>query len=403
VVSSYLLDREHDVTLYEARDRLGGHSHTVDVTLGDTTEPVDTGFIVYNDRNYPYFQAFLDELDVSTTPTQMSFSFRDDSSGREYGGHGLRAFFAQKKNLLRKDHWAMLFDILRFNWAAPKHCSGGLEDVTLKEYLQSHEYSSSFVHDHLIPMVSAIWSVSLNTAMSFPFGYVVDFFENHGLLSLWDRPQWRTIVGGSREYLRSFRNSFSGTIRTADPVEAVRRDDTKIELCSERNEETYDAVVLATHSDQALDLLDRPSGDERSILGGIDYKENSVLLHTDQSVLPRNRSIWASWNYHRGRGSQSDPTVTYNMNILQGLDFDRPVCVSLNSGDSVASESVLDEFSYAHPVYTRDALKSQNRKGEICGRGGVYYAGAYWGNGFHEDGTESAVNVARKLGVEEPF
>lgn len=400
IFASYLLDRKHDVTLYESRDRLGGHSHTVDVTQGNTTQPVDTGFLVYNNRNYPNFQAFLERLNVSTRPTEMSFSFRDESSGFEYGGHGLWEFFARGRNLIRWDHWRMFYEILVFNQIAPRDRNEHSNDWTLGEYLDKKHYSESFVQDHLIPMVSAIWSVSLETALDFPFHYVIDFFENHGLLSLWDRPQWRTVVGGSREYIRAFRETFSGDVRTGTPVKRIGRTQEGIELQSPTGEQSYDAVVLATHSNQALELLNHPDERERTILGNIRYKENRVLLHTDRSLLPEDPALWASWNYHRGSGGRSDPTVTYNLNILQHREFDPPVCVSLNSGDHVDSEQILDDFTYAHPVYDRDALSAQKRKDEICGRDNIYYAGAYWGNGFHEDGVVSAVNVARKLGVD---
>jgi len=364
------------------------------------TEPVDTGFIVFNDRNYPNFRGFLDELDVSSEPTEMSFSFRDESSGLEYGGHGLGAFFSQWKNLVSPEHWGMLIDIIRFNRKAPSDREDIEDGTTLEEYLNSRSYGSSFVRNHLVPMVSAIWSVSLETALSFPFRYVIDFFENHGLLNIRDRPQWRTIPGGSRKYLKAFHDAFSGTIRTNDPVRVVERNTGEVSIQSERTEKKYEAVVLATHSNQALELLRCPDETDQAVLGRISYKKNRALLHTDTSLLPKDPSVWASWNYHRGAGSHMDPTVTYNMNILQHLTLDRTVCVSLNSQERIASEHVIDEFTYAHPVYDQSALCAQDRKDEISGTGNVYYAGAYWGNGFHEDGVVSAMDVARRLGVE---
>ncbi len=403
IVASYLMDGKYNVTLYESRERLGGHSHTVQVNQESVSQPVDTGFIVFNDRNYPNFRIFLDELDVPTEPTEMSFSFRDARSGLEYGTDSLRAFFAQSKNLIRWSHWMMLYDILRFNLTAPKDTSQRSNNGTLRQYLDQKNFSDTFINNHLIPMVSAIWSVSMETAMNFPFHYVIEFFENHGLLSLWNRPQWRTITGGSREYIRSFRDQFKGTVRTGDPVEEVQRIDDGVQLRSSRSEQKYDSVVLATHSDQALEILRKPDDREREILGDIEYKQNQVLLHTDQSLLPEDPTIWASWNYHRGGGSGSDPTVTYNLNILQHLDFELPVCVSLNSGDAVSKDQILDEFTYAHPIFNEAALNAQDRKDEICGRGNLYYTGAYWGNGFHEDGVRSAIDVADKLGVSWPL
>ncbi|MFB6347086.1 MAG: NAD(P)/FAD-dependent oxidoreductase [bacterium] len=400
IFASYLLDRRHSVTLYEKRDRLGGHSHTVDVSLEDSSHPVDTGFIVYNEKNYPIFEQFLKTLDVTTKPTSMGFSFRDQASEMEYGGGGLGDFFVQKSNLLSLSHWKILLDILRFYFLAPTKTAAEKSDMTLGEFLDRNNFSESFVSDHLIPMVSAIWSVPLETAREFPFGYVVDFFRNHGLLKLWNRPQWRTIEGGSREYIQAFEQEFDGVIKTNQPVEKITRKDDQVMIQAGYDWTQYDGVVLASHSDQSLSLLDEPTRREQTILGSIKYEQNDVLLHTDQSLLPRNKSIWTSWNYHRDETSTNQTTVTYNLSILQDLPFDQPVCVSLNAGDKVNSDRILNRFSYAHPVYNQSALEAQDRWEEISGQKNTYYAGAYWGDGFHEDGVESAVRTARQLGVE---
>lgn len=400
IFSSYLLSRRHNVTLYEKRERLGGHSHTVDVRVNGSEHPVDTGFIVYNRENYPNFQKFLDELDVATRPTSMSFSFRDELSDTEYGGQGIAGFFAQRKNLYDLSHWRMLLDIVRFYFLAPTLRERNDPDTRLDDYLQRANFGSIFIEDHLIPMISAIWSVPLNTARNYPLGYVVDFFENHGLLKLWNRPRWRTVQRGSREYLRAFRKRFNGRIRTGDPIRSVRRNHRGVTVVSKREKRDYDAVVLAGHSEQSLVCLEDPRDDERSILGSIGYESNDLVLHTDRSVLPKNESIWSSWNYHRNGSSETRTTLTYNMNILQDLPFDEPVCLTLNGEDKIDPDTVLDRFSYSHPVYDSETLAAQKRRDEICGRGNVYYAGSYWGDGFHEDGVESAIRVAEKLGIE---
>lgn len=399
VASAYLLDEAHDVTLYERRDRLGGHAHTVEVTVEGETRPIDTGFIVYNEENYPLFCRFLEELDVPTKPSLMSFSFRSEKSGLEYGGHGLGALFSQRRNLLNPSQWRMLLEIVRFYYSAPRHRSGESLDLTLGAYLDREGYGKSFVRDHILPMVAAIWSVSKRRARRFPFVYVVDFFENHGLLNLVDRPEWRTIEGGSRIYLDRFRDQFGGTIRTGDSVRSLRSSGDTFEVASELENRSYDAVVLACHSDQSAQLLESTDRPEVDLLESIEYQPNDVVLHTDESLLPKDPSIWSSWNYHRFDDKGSAATITFDLSILQDLGLDREVCVSLNAAGRIDENRVLDRFEYAHPVYTEETLRARRGLKDLRGHDDLYLAGAYLGNGFHEDGFRSAVRMASHLGV----
>lgn len=398
IMSAYLLDREHEVTLYEGRDRLGGHTNTVDVNLDGRTESVDTGFIVYNERNYPSFVRFLSELGVETQPAPMSFSFRDEESGLEYGGGGLSEFFSQRNNLLSWKHWKMFFEVIYFYSRATSEAER-LHDLTLREYLDGHSYSERFMNEHLIPMVAAIWSVPKETAGEFPFGYVVDFFQHHGLLDLAGRPQWRTITGGSRQYIDRFKEVFDGKILVDSPVDYVERTSESIDVLTAENRTSFDRVIMGVHSDQALDMLKSPSDLETDLLGSIPYESNDVVLHTDESVLPDNPDIWSSWNYHSFKEDVAKSTVTYDLSILQNLGFESEICETLNATGRIDSDKIIDEFEYSHPVFTQEAVRARNRLDEIDDRGGVYFAGAYRGNGFHEDGVSSAISVAEKLGV----
>ena len=390
------LSKAHRVHVFEANRQIGGHTATVDVELGTRRYAVDTGFIVFNDWTYPNFIALMDELDVSSKPTTMGFSVHDHERGLEYAGSGLAALFAQKRNLVSPSFLAMVRDILRFNRTAVRDLEAGSvpADATLGDYLLANGYSESFRHDYLVPMASAIWSSDWRSIEAFPLAFFLRFFRNHGLLSITDRPQWRVIEGGSREYLRPLCRRFEDRIHTDCAVSRVLRGDDGVTLHFANGEpRTFDQVVIAAHSDQALAMLGDATAEERGVLGALPYQANEAVLHTDIRLLPTRRVTWSSWNYRLGV-TEDRAIVTYNMNILQGLTAPETFCVTLNHSDAINPNKVLGRFRYDHPVFTRDGIAAQQRWHEINGTRRTWYCGAYWGNGFHEDGIVSALRVA---------
>lgn len=399
LTSAYLLNRSHEITLFEASDWIGGHTHTVQVTVNGQRHAVDTGFIVFNDWTYPHFIRLLGELGVRFKPTEMSFSVRDPDSGLEYNGNTLNSLFSQRSNLLSPGFWGMLRDILRFNREAQRDLAEQriAEHTTLGDYLRSNGYGKRFTEHYIVPMGAAIWSMSLDDMLNFPLQLFVRFFKNHGLLSVSNRPQWQVIEGGSSAYIAPLAASFSERIRLNCPVHRVERDEHGVTVHSKAGIERYDKVIFACHSDQALQLLAKPSSAEQSILGALPYAENDVVLHTDNRLLPDRKLTWASWNFRLGaRGQQA--AVTYNMNILQGLQSDATLCVSLNQRAQIDPLKVLAQYTYAHPQYSLAAVAAQARWEELDGAQHTWYCGAYWANGFHEDGVVSALRVARSLG-----
>ncbi len=399
LTSAYLLNRSHEITLFEASDWIGGHTHTVQVTVNGQRHAVDTGFIVFNDWTYPHFIRLLGELGVRFKPTEMSFSVRDPDSGLEYNGNTLNSLFSQRSNLLSPGFWGMLRDILRFNREAQRDLAEQriAEHTTLGDYLRSNGYGKRFTEHYIVPMGAAIWSMSLDDMLNFPLQLFVRFFKNHGLLSVSNRPQWQVIEGGSSAYIAPLTASFSERIRLNCPVHRVERDEHGVTVHSKAGIERYDKVIFACHSDQALQLLAKPSSVEQSILGALTYAENDVVLHTDTRLLPDRKLTWASWNFRLGaRGQQA--AVTYNMNILQGLQSDATLCVSLNQRAQIDPLKVLAQYTYAHPQYSLAAVAAQARWEELDGAQHTWYCGAYWANGFHEDGVVSALRVARSLG-----
>lgn len=399
LTSAYLLNRSHEITLFEASDWIGGHTHTVQVTVNGQRHAVDTGFIVFNDWTYPNFIRLLGELGVRFKPTEMSFSVRDPDSGLEYNGNTLNSLFSQRSNLLSPGFWGMLRDILRFNREAQRDLAEQriAEHTTLGDYLRSNGYGKRFTEHYIVPMGAAIWSMSLDDMLNFPLQLFVRFFKNHGLLSVSNRPQWQVIEGGSSAYIAPLTASFSERIRLNCPVHRVERDEHGVTVHSKAGIERYDKVIFACHSDQALQLLAKPSSVEQSILGALPYAENDVVLHTDTRLLPDRKLTWASWNFRLGaRGQQA--AVTYNMNILQGLQSDATLCVSLNQRAQIDPLKVLAQYTYAHPQYSLAAVAAQARWEELDGAQHTWYCGAYWANGFHEDGVVSALRVARSLG-----
>ncbi len=400
LTSAYLLNRSHHVSVFEASDWVGGHTHTVDVEVGGRSYAIDTGFIVFNDWTYPNFIRLLERLGVASKPTEMSFSVNDPLTGVEYNGNSLNSLFAQRRNLFSRPFIGMVRDILRFNREA-------LDDLaheripatmTLGNYLTLGGYGERFTEHYIVPMGAAIWSMSLADMLDFPLQFFVRFFKNHGLLSVSDRPQWRVIEGGSRSYVAPLSESFSQHIRLNCPVSRVERDGDGVTVHSAAGVERFDKVVFACHSDQALALLAQPTAIEREILGALPYADNDVVLHTDTRLLPKRPLAWASWNYRLGGSVNRSAAVTYNMNILQGIRSETTFCVSLNQSAAIDPNKVLARYTYAHPQYSLAATAAQARWEELLGANHSYFCGAYWANGFHEDGVVSALRVAREFG-----
>ena len=412
LTAAYLLNREHDITLFEAADRLGGHTATIDVQEGDKAIPVDTGFIVFNDWTYPNFIKLMEQLGVENQPTDMGFSVSAPASDCgthrefEYAGNNLNALFAQRRNLLDGGHWRMLRDIVRFNRDAVADWKEGALDeaTTLGSYLTTNGYSSEFASRYLVPMGSAIWSASMARMLDFSVDFFVRFFYNHGLFNLFNRPQWRVIKGGSRSYIEPMIQGFKDRICLSSPVQCVVRKGEVVHLeyrASDGtiNSEAFDQVIFACHSDQALQILGDADANESEVLGQIPYESNSVVLHTDESLLPKRRSAWASWNYRLQGDDAVLPALTYNMNILQRLDTQKTYCVTLNADHLIDPQKVVGRYEYAHPQFSVQGNSAQGRWGEINGVKRTWFCGAYWANGFHEDGVVSAIRVARALGV----
>ncbi len=401
LTAAWLLAGEHDVTVFEAENYAGGHTHTLDVHAGGRTWPVDTGFIVFNELNYPHFVELLDRLKVASKPSTMCFSVRCESTGLEYRPSNLDTLFAQRRNLLRPGFWRMIRDIFRFRRESVELLDGDDDALTLGEYLDRRGYSRAFVDKFLVPMGAAIWSAEPKGFRQFPARLFAEFFDNHGFLKVKGQPQWRVVRGGSRTYVREMLRPLGGGVRLSCPVRSVRRVDGSVEVRLEgQDPQRFDQAIIAAHSDQALAMLDDPSPAERDVLGAIAYQSNDVCLHTDTSLLPRRRKVWASWNYHIPAEPTERVAVTYDMNILQGLDAPVEFCVTLNRTGAIAADTVRARMTYAHPVYTPSARAAQKRWNEISGVDRIHYAGAYWGYGFHEDGVNSGLAVARALGKE---
>jgi len=402
LASAWLLSRKHRVTLYESQDYFGGHTHTHHVTLGDGDYAVDSGFIVYNPLHYPLLARLFAELGVASQPTTMSFAVRSELSGLEYNASSLNSLFCQRRNLISPRFLGMVRDLLRFYRQAPDVLVDPSLDLTLEEYLASGGYGAGFRDDHLVPMASALWSCPTTEVLGFPVRHLVQFMVNHQMLQVAGRPLWRVVKGGSSRYVAALRSRWTVQERLASAVREVRRSDTHVQIRAGDSVDQFDHVVLACHSDQALALLPDATAAEREILGAIRYQHNEAVLHSDASVLPRRRTAWAAWNVLISRRAGSPCIVSYCMNLLQGLTASQPLIVSLNAGDRVDPQRVLRRMSYEHPIFSRNAVAAQQRKAEIQGTRRTWYAGAYWGWGFHEDGMRSAVAIAREFGITWP-
>ncbi|MGB5246747.1 MAG: FAD-dependent oxidoreductase [Woeseia sp.] len=390
-----LLRDKHDITVFESENYIGGHTHTVDVDSSAGPLAVDTGFIVFNDQTYPEFNRLLDAIEQKWQPSVMSFSVRSDAANLEYNGASLDALFAQRRNLLRPSFIAMVREILRFNKEAPALLVRGDQGQTLHEYLQQHGYREDFSKYYLVPMAAAIWSAEPHAVLDMPVFFLVRFFLNHGLLQLKDRPRWRVIKGGSREYVKRLVAGHHDRIRLGSPVREVRRSDMEVTVHTDAGPEQFDSIFFACHSDQALALLKEPTALEQEVLSAIPYQRNEAVLHTDVSLMPRRRRAWAAWNYHLPAEAGGPVSVTYNMNILQSLPVPEQYLVTLNSSAQIADDKVLRRMHYDHPVFSRESIAAQARQSEINRGHRSYFCGAYWRNGFHEDGVVSAISAVR--------
>ena len=390
----------HQVSVFEAGSYIGGHTNTVAVELAGRTYAVDTGFIVFNDWTYPNFIRLMDVLGVKSQPTTMSFSVRDPQSGLEYNGTSINTLFAQRRNFLRPSFYRMIRDILRFGREAPLLLNDDDTLLTIDEYVKKNNYSKEFIEHYLLPMGGAIWSAGTAAMRTFPARYFVQFFKNHGMLSVDQRPQWRVISGGSASYIKPLTEPFKNRIYLNSPVQSIRRDDSGVTVQVNNEAQRFDQVVIAAHGDQALRLLNDPTPNEESVLSGFTYTRNEAVLHTDINFMPRRRRAWAAWNYRMGTDESALVPVTYDMNALQGLDAPERFLVTLNPNEPIAPGRVLRRITYQHPHYTSQAVAAQKRWQEINGVNRTYFCGAYWGYGFHEDGVVSALRVAKELGAE---
>lgn len=388
---AYHLNKTHDITVFEAGSHIGGHTHTHHIQHEGRNYAVDTGFIVFNDRTYPNFIALLNELGVKWQPSDMSFSVHCEKTGFEYNGTSLNSLFAQRRNLLKPSFYKMIAEIMRFNQASLELLADGPE-IKLGDYLANNKYSQRFIDYYIIPMGSAIWSTEARQMLAFPARFFVRFFHHHGMLTVNNRPEWRVVKGGSASYVEALTASFKHRIRLDTPIKQVRRLKRSVRVKPvDGAEETFDWVIFACHSDQALRMLKDASAAEQEILGAIPYQENTVYLHTDASMLPKRKLAWAAWNYHVTAEPTDRVAVTYNMNILQRLKSKAPLLVTLNHTKHINPANVIKRLTYHHPVYTTEGTKAQARHHEISGVNRTAYCGAYWRNGFHEDGVVSAL------------
>jgi predicted NAD/FAD-binding protein len=404
----HLLHQDHDIQVFEENDYIGGHTATKDVTLDGQHFAIDTGFIVFNDWTYPNFIKLMDKLGVVSQASEMSFSVKNESENLEYNGNTVNSLFAQRRNFFRPKFYRIVRDILRFNKLCKSiYAEKNAEQIgegTLGNFLLEHEFSDDFNQNYILPMCAAIWSSSLEDIKAFPLAFFLQFFNNHGLLNIADRPQWRTIIGGSREYIAPLTAGFADKIRLNTGVCSVLKHNQQIEILLRTGEKMlFDDVIFACHSDQALALIESPCENQKSILGAIPYLNNEVVLHTDTSILPKRKLAWASWNYLL-TGEQDEakaPTsLTYNMNILQRLESNTTFCVTLNNTDNIQPDAIIEKYQYAHPQFSSATIKAQARRNEICGLEGLHFCGAYWYNGFHEDGVRSALDVCKRFGKE---
>lgn len=400
---AHLLNKDHDITLFEAGDYVGGHTATNTIENEGKSWQIDTGFIVFNDRTYPNFEKLLAAIGVGRLATEMSFSVSNQDTGLEYSGTNINSLFAQRRNMFNPRFWMLIKQILRFNklctqaWLAKSIDS----KQTLGEFLKEHGFNDYFADHYIYPMGAAIWSTSLQDMQAFPLYFFIRFFYNHGLLSVTNRPQWYVIPGGSKQYVEPLCDSFKDKIQLNAPVTSVERLEDGIRLkVSDGPWQHFDDIILACHSNQSKRLLSDISDNESTVLGDLLYQHNEVVLHTDISLLPNKKRAWSAWNYHLNRDNNRPAALTYNMNILQCLPVDAPTfCVTLNQTELIDSKKVLRIFQYEHPVFNTKSIEAQRKRNLICGQQHTHFAGAYWYNGFHEDGVNSALDVCKRFGA----
>lgn len=394
---AHYLHRTHDITVFEANDYVGGHTHTIDVDWENPTRAVDTGFIVFNERTYPNLLRLFEELGIEKTPTAMSFSVSCAETGLEYGSRTMNNLFAQRKNLLRPKFLRMIQEILRFSKEA-RELLQGEHSITLGDYLDQKNYSETFKRFYALPMGAAIWSGSVNGIRDFPARHFVEFFLNHGLLDVQTPLQWYVVRGGSQRYVDKLMQHLGDKIRVSTPVHSITRDENGVTLSTDQGAETFDEVIVATHSDQALKLLAAPTPLEQEILGALPYRSNDVVLHTDSSLLPNNKRAWSSWNYLLTGNDTQPASVTYHMNRLQVFDkAPHEYCVTLNQTDAIDPDKIIGRYEYDHPAYSIESMAARARLGEISGADKIWFCGAWEGWGFHEDGIRSAINVVDQI------
>ena len=404
LTAAHVLHKQHSVSVFEANDYIGGHTNTIEVKADNERKiiPVDTGFIVFNDQNYPNLTNLFEQLNVASRESDMSFSVRCERSNLEYNGTNLDKIFSQRKNLIDPGFWIMLKDILRFHKEAPAALEKQLSDmITVEEFAGRHAYSKRFIEHYLIPLGSSLWSCPAERFRKFPMRFVLDFLNNHCMLQVDNRPTWRTVIGGSYQYIKPLTRGFANRIFTNTKVARVVRKANKVSVHFDNGEEQdFDEVIMATHADQSLKLVENADELEKSILGLFPYQYNEAVLHTDTSLLPKNQKAWASWNYRIPASSNSHAAVTYNMNMLQGIESEETYCVSLNQSQDIDENRIIRKINYHHPVFSPGRDKAQAQHSALIQRRGISYCGAYWGYGFHEDGVRSALSVCDSFDVE---
>ncbi len=388
------LHKAHDITVYEANSYIGGHTHTHDISIDGKNYSVDTGFIVFNDRTYPEFISMLESHKVAWQPSQMSFSVRCEKTGFEYNGTTLNSLFAQRSNLFKPSFYRMISDILRFNKQSLALLASGSE-IAMGDYLAQNNYGQRFINQYIIPMGAAIWSTDAAQMLQFPARFFVRFFHHHGMLSVNNRPQWRTITGGSARYVKTITEPFKHKIKLNAPVKSVKRQKNQVEITLQNGDKAkFDYVFFACHSDEALAMLGADATQaESQVLGATPYQKNTVYLHTDAKLMPKRKLAWAAWNYHLPLQPSNQVAVTYNMNILQNIDCAEPILVTLNHTNNINPAKIIKRLQYTHPVYTLAGAAAQAQHAEISGHNRTGFAGAYWLNGFHEDGVKSALTA----------
>ena len=389
---AYLLNKNHDVTLYEKDKRIGGHSHTHEIVINNKKVNVDTGFIVFNKKTYPLFTSLLDNLGVKYENSNMSFSVFSKENNFEYNGTTLNSLFSQRRNLLSPRFLKMILEILRFNKESVKLKS---KTILLKQYLKSNNYSAYFCKNYILPMGAAIWSSDIKTILNFPAHFFIDFFKNHGMLSVTNRPQWLTIKGGSQEYVKKLTSGFKNKIRLNSKIKNIVRYKSYVVIEDNKSKEKFDYVFFACHSDEALEILKKPTADEIKILSSIPYQKNDIILHTDSSIMPQKKLSWAAWNYNIDSPDDSPITLTYNMNILQNIKTKDALLVTLNPKLPISKGKVIKQLQYTHPKFSKESVIAQLKNKIISGKNRTFYSGAYWGKGFHEDGVKSAYEAVK--------